>query len=152
MYTDPKSINLLTQDEILALPCQVVPENAAHKTGIYFLLKSDNIVYIGMSEDLIQYRIHRHYIEKPSGSFERYTSIDPPHWNIPLAEALYIHRYKPALNRAYPYIQDLAWKEKPYRAMSEIERLEFDKRERRRVPKGIGLSKEEWRRRIMGCA
>lgn len=88
----------LTREQILAA-AGPVPELRI-QTGIYFLLKGDEIVYVGKSEFSVLQRISQHQSEK---DFDRVAFLPIKHGRgelINLAEAYLIKLLDPPLNRA----------------------------------------------------
>lgn len=66
------------------------------KSGVYFLIDKDEIVYIGMSSNLFA-RIGRHIFDGDR-VFTKYTIIEMPQSDIKRFESELIERYKPKYN------------------------------------------------------
>jgi len=80
-----------TENEILEnrLPVQDVI-----RSGVYFLIKNERIVYVGQSVNVYS-RIAEHYKNK---FFSDVFSVPCPRSNLDVLESMYIHTFKPDLN------------------------------------------------------
>ena len=80
-----------TENEILEnrLPIQDVI-----RSGVYFLIKNERIVYVGQSVNVYS-RIADHYKNK---FFSDVFSVPCPRSNLDVLESMYIHTFNPDLN------------------------------------------------------
>ena len=80
-----------TENEILEnrLPIQDVI-----RSGVYFLIKNERIVYVGQSINVYS-RIAEHYKSK---FFSDVFSVPCPRSNLDVLESMYIHTFNPDLN------------------------------------------------------
>jgi len=83
--------------------------NYKKRTGIYFLFKNENVVYVGKSAYCINSRILSH---KKNKDFDRvcFINIKPYFSNIDIAEYVYINIFNPIYNKVdknYEYKEEL---------------------------------------------
>lgn len=69
-------------------------------SGVYFLIKDNEIIYVGESENII-YRIGQHLKAYDFDSYS-YIKIDGNKDELRKNETAYIHDFKPSLNKAFP--------------------------------------------------
>ena len=62
-------------------------------SGIYFLFKGEELVYIGQSINIMG-RINNHNIDE----WDSYSYTEVPRWNLTTIEQQYIHKFKPRRN------------------------------------------------------
>jgi len=62
--------------------------------GIYFLIKSNKIIYVGQSHD-VQYRLQKHFMEK---DFDGYYILECPKKYLSSLEAYFIIKFELELN------------------------------------------------------
>ena len=79
------------------------------ETGVYFLMKNNNVVYVGKSERCINNRVIKH---KKNKDFDDvyFISITPCFANIDIAEYVYINVFNPKYNvidKKYEYKEHL---------------------------------------------
>lgn len=92
----PPSVSLLSIAEIERLP---TPTERLTASGIYFLWRGDDLIYIGSSENVHQ-RITGH-INTGESEFTAATFLAVPSpWHLAL-EALYIRKFRPRLNKQF---------------------------------------------------
>ena len=98
MHTKDSANRILSRSQILALPSFSVP---ASRSGVYFLIKEDSIVYVGMSRANILSRVSSHFENFPEGAFDRYVSIEVDKSLIVDIESAYILAFRPKFNRQF---------------------------------------------------
>jgi hypothetical protein len=69
-------------------------------TGIYFLLRASEVVFVGQSADVLV-RINHHWAEKEK-AFDAYYVIECPVDELNLVQAHFICKFKPVYNTALP--------------------------------------------------
>lgn len=82
---------LLTKEELLE---NSFDANHSKLCGIYFLIKNNEIIYIGQSVNILQ-RLFEHRVKKPH---ERFSYIECEVDKLNLLESLYIHKFNPVGN------------------------------------------------------
>lgn len=92
--------SLLSPAEIIEMSIEW-DEVAQAGTGIYFLIDSDEIVYVGKSVQ-INDRIRQHREDK---RFSRYGYVECPHDQLEWLEAAYIRLIRPLINTMRPLVQ-----------------------------------------------
>ena len=85
----------LSEEEIIAASSEL----PGRDSGIYFLIKDDKIVYVGMSSDLYR-RLATHVMGQMGRQFDRVTWLKCPLAKCSGLESYYIRKFKPPLNKA----------------------------------------------------
>jgi hypothetical protein len=80
-------------DEAVSVPCVI--QNLVGVSGVYFLWRGGEIVYVGRAE-CISSRFKNHHVAEPS---DHVSVIAMPENETHLAELVYIAAYKPRLNK-----------------------------------------------------
>jgi excinuclease UvrABC nuclease subunit len=69
-------------------------------TGIYFLIKESELVYVGQSADIMN-RIAQHAKESVK-DFDSYSILECPYEYLTTLEAYCIYKFRPRLNAVFP--------------------------------------------------
>jgi len=85
--------------ELLEMRTILAQSKAKPSQGVYFLIQSKEIVYIGQTTNILR-RINSH-IRKRKFHFDRYAFISLPKESLEATEKLYIKKFRPKYNTVH---------------------------------------------------
>jgi predicted GIY-YIG superfamily endonuclease len=85
-----------SKDDLIARAITAIPIDAPKRSGVYFLISQDKVVYVGQSTNVFQ-RIATHAYTSDK-EFEAFAFVNVPQDELLHVERHYIRSFKPALN------------------------------------------------------